>query len=87
MSEVANASGEPLTLFVIYDHPADFPGFFICRRWHCFAGEDFARAEIIPICAHAKLDVVRAYIQGVAPGVVMLSRCEGDDPAILETWL
>lgn len=84
MKEAPSDQGEPLVMFAIYDHPTDYPHAFVCRRWFCFPGEDVPRADVNPWYIGLTLDDVRMQ---VPPGLVMLSRCEGDDPKIVETWL
>lgn len=72
---------ERLVMFIVYDHPADFPNEFVCRRCYPAAGavvfdpELFARGNT--------LDKVRARIPA---GAVRLERSPEDDPVIVETW-
>ncbi len=67
-----------LTVWVVYDHPKDFPDTFVARR---FDGED-ATAELI-VCTD--LETIRQELQ--AKGLVRFARDEQDDPKILESWL
>lgn len=84
MSEVAQATREPLVMFAIYEHPTDYPNDYVVRRLFVFPGEEAARAEIQPWYIDRTLEAVRTQIP---PGMFCLGRCEGDDPKILETWL
>lgn len=67
----------PLELFVIYDHPKDFPGHFVVRRW---LGDrptgDFAIAVTIE----------RARAE-VPMGLHRVPRQSSDDAVIVETWI
>lgn len=84
MKEAPADQQEPLVMFTIYEHPADHPKAFVCRRWFCFPGEDVPRADVKPWYIDLTLEAVR---KQVPPGLVCLSRMEGDDPVIVETWL
>lgn len=67
----------PLEMFVVYDHPKDYPGHFVVRRW--FADrptEDFAIADTI--------EKVRAE---VPMGLHRMPRQEKDDAVIVEVWI
>lgn len=67
----------PLELFVIYDHPADYPGYFVVRRW--FGAK--------PTSDFAVADTIEAARAEVPAGLHCLARQPGDDPVIVETWI
>ena len=67
----------PLEMFVIYDHPKDYPGHFIVHRW--MGGkptQDFAIAD--------SLEAARAEVPA---GMYRLPHHPGEDDVIAETWL
>jgi len=66
------------SLYVIYDHPSDYPQDFVCRVWQ---GE---LAEFRPFAVARTLEEIR---QRLPPGMVCLGRYEQDDPAIREVWI
>ena len=66
-----------LVIWVIYDHPQDFPDLFVCRP---FIGE---RPLLVHLC-HKDLALLRHRLPN---GVFPLNRFADDDPAILETWI
>ena len=69
------------TLYVIYDHPKDFPDFYVLRRWHLYGGE--LLAEMLPRLGHT-LEDIREHLP---PGKVLADRrLFNTDPAILEIW-
>ena len=73
--------GAPLELFVIYDHPLDYPGHFVVRRWYgdkrgCAPTSDFAIADT--------LEAARAEVPA---GLHRIPHQSGEDPVIAETWL
>jgi hypothetical protein len=73
-------SGEPvqLTVWVIYDHPADFPGAFVARKW---VGDQPTDEMILSDnVARLRVAMQRRYLH-------CLPRHHSDDPAIVETWL
>lgn len=93
---------EPLRLFVIYDHPTDYPDHYLVRQWLV---RRFDPTESV----HLKTDIVWAggvpYLnEPVDPpytfddldsareharghGRVRLARNANDDPKILECWI
>jgi hypothetical protein len=73
------ANDEPqLAIWVVYDHPRDWPNYFVARQW---LGETATGNMIL----HTDLEQLRDMLEGL--GLVHLDRMEGDDPVILETWL
>lgn len=67
-----------LPVWVIYDHPLDYPDCFVARLW---VGE-VATGETI---ASTDIEVLRDAMERM--GLVKLLPMQGDDPVILETWL
>lgn len=71
-------SAAGLPIWVVYDHPNDFPNIYVARLWVGLrATEEF----IVSPDLEGLRDVL------IGRGLVKLDRMEGDDPAILETWL
>jgi hypothetical protein len=74
---------ELLPIWVIYDHPADFPDWFIVRRQAPRADgtiELDARAY-----GFADLENARTWL--AQQGLTRLDRFPDDDSVIVETWL
>lgn len=72
-----------LDMWVVYDHPTDFPANYIARRWYIVPNEDpIVSREIIPA---AELDDLRYVLDGM--GLSQLAHMDNDDPVIIETWL
>ena len=67
-----------LILFVVYDHPSDYPEGFLIRRWFGF------HPEKEPFATGATVEEGRAHIPA---GLYNLGREADDDPAILEVWV
>ena len=71
-----------LSIWVIYDHPSDYPDSFIARRY-------FSYYEI----QEPTMDVIVApdyeYIRNALEkyGLVKLDRHPNDDPKIMEIWI
>ena len=65
-------------LYVIYDHPRDFPNSWVCRLWY---GET---AELSPYAVAGTLEQIR---EALPAGVTNLGRYEQDDPCIHEVWI
>jgi hypothetical protein len=67
-----------LSIWVVYDHPSDFPDHYVARLWE---GETPTSVVLI----HRDLERLRERLERL--GLVHLDRMEGDDPVVLETWL
>jgi hypothetical protein len=65
-------------MWVIYDHPADYPREFVARKW---VGEE-ATPEVM--CAHS-IGALRDALR--TRGLARLDRHKTDDPVIVESWL
>ena len=67
-----------LPIWVVYDHPKDFPNNYVARLW---IGEKLTGDMMIA----PDIDMLRDELE--RRGLVKLMPQEGDDPVILETWL
>jgi hypothetical protein len=74
-----------LPLWVVYDHPSDFPDCYVARRWVVGGG------GVVPtdaVLTAPDLDQLRDSIQAHDPNAnVPLPRQVGDDPKIVEIWV
>ena len=70
-------------MWVVYDHPTDYPDKFVARRFDVDRDEPKPSASII---ITDDLDKLRDMLQ-LELGLVKLMRSERDDPKIVETWL
>lgn len=66
-------------MWVVYDHPADYPDHFVVRLWY-----GLTREEAATPCGN--LVEAREYI-ATQGGCVPFGRYDEDDPVILEFWL
>jgi hypothetical protein len=71
-----------LAIWVVYDHPPDFPTEYVARMQ--IAGKDGVKITD-QIMTSKSLDLLRSELE--ARGLTCLMRMEGDDPKIVETWL
>ena len=69
-----------LTMWVIYDHPLDFPDGFIARYWRGVTATD-------RVVTAETLNALRGKIRTLDPNLVSFKRSREDDPAIVEVWL
>jgi hypothetical protein len=67
-----------LSIWTIYDHPADYPESFVARRWE----GDQPTTDII---VAPSLSVIRCAME--RRNLHWLARHKSDDPVILESWL
>jgi len=74
-----------LTMWVIYEHPRDFPDSYVARRWSVGrkGKESFYRPEMQSIAAKKLTTLYRK----LPAGLIRLERDPHDDPVILEVWL
>lgn len=73
--------GDVLIQYVIYDHPADYPGDWVVREWRIRKG----RVTISPLPPVLAVSLEDA--RGAIPaGMVRLPPDPGDDPTIAEIW-
>lgn len=63
--------------FVIYDHPKDFPDYYVARGWL-----DEIPTNMVFIAK--TLDEIRATIP---LDMICIQRMEDDDPCIVEVWI
>lgn len=70
-----------MPMAVIYDNPKDFPGMYLCRIW-----EGAGCHPTNTTMQKSSLEEMREDIQA-AGFSIRFTRAEGDDPAILETWI
>ena len=75
---MTNIVTSQLAIWVVYDHPKDFPDYFIARRWL-----NDTPTDSLVMCSD--LDLLRGQLEEM--GLVQVQPLEGDDAVILETWL
>jgi hypothetical protein len=73
----------PLDMWVVYDHPTDFPDQYVARRWEVLRDE----MPTDDLKQHASLDGLRGLIIAETPCHYRMDRFDGDDPKIVEVWL
>lgn len=70
--------GGHLELWVIYDHPRDFPSCYVARLW-------LDEQPTVIMLVASQLDLLRRYLE--QRGKYRMPRAEQDDPSILEVWI
>lgn len=68
---------DALTFHVVYDHPRDYPGYWVVRKWTL-------DGPILPCGLFLTLEDAR---RSLPLGLFNLGRTEQDDPNIFETWI
>jgi hypothetical protein len=72
-----------LSMYVVYDHPKDYPEWFVCRRWDVVEGGSTATDDFT-----MSMDYESIKTRMEAMGLTKLYRCPTeDDPSIMEVWL
>ena len=71
-----------LSVWTIYDHPSDWPGGFVARRLE--ARTDHTVVATADAVFAPTLEAVRAKLP---QGLDCVTRCPGDDPKIVESWI
>ena len=69
------------TIWTIYDRPKDHPEGFIARRFEVGGGDTVATADTLT----GKLEDIRQALWKA--GLMKLSRQQGDEPQIVESWV
>ena len=70
-----------LTIWTIYEKPKDFPDGFIARRFEVGGGNTVPTRDTLT----GKLEDIRQALWKA--GLMKLSRKDGDEPQIVESWL
>ena len=73
---------EALSIWVIYDHPRDFPDIFVARRHIAYGPKAGPTTDAI---GSDLLDALREEME--RRGLVRMDRLPADDPVIIETWM
>lgn len=77
------AASEVLELFVVYDHPTDFPDWFVIRK------QTVLRSGVIHHDPNVQLfhTLAKARAWCEERGLTQIDRDPNDDPVIVETWI
>lgn len=71
-----------LSIWTVFDHPADYPDSFVARRFEVHSGGvTFATPEAV---FATSLEAVRAKLP---PGLYRMPRQHDDEPQIVESWI
>lgn len=73
---------DALSMWVVCDHPSDYPEGFSARLWEIRAGT-YEPTETVIGCR--ELAPLRDYFE--KRGLTPLPREPGDDPVIVESWI
>lgn len=68
-----------LEMWVVYDHPRDFPGGYIARKW--IVGE----GPTAVVMWSDRLEEVQDFLENL--GLVKIARHPSDDPVVMEQWI
>jgi hypothetical protein len=71
-----------LSVWTLFDSPADAPGRYVLRRFEAGPGEPRATAEA---WTSENIEALRAIVRGM--GLYCLGREEADEPHIVESWI
>jgi hypothetical protein len=80
LEQSASMTAEPLSIWTVYQRPADYPSKFVARRW-------LASASLVATDDVLIDDTLIALRGRLPPGLVQMPRDPSDDPSIVETWL
>jgi len=69
-------------MWTVYDHPADYPDYFVARKW--IINRNHAEPQPTDeVIVNADLNVLRGH---KPPWLYSMPRHQNDDPCIVETW-
>jgi len=72
-----------LSMWVIYDHPKDYPNVYIARQWRCDSNTIIPTENVI---MSRDLEIIR-HTMLVDMHLTCLPRQESDNSNIIETWM
>lgn len=75
--------GEALSIWTVYDHPTDFPNYFVARRFEIRSG--YGHGPTAEVIMDVDLERLRDALR--QRGLVCLARERDDDRVIVESWL
>jgi hypothetical protein len=81
-SEAGSFEAGSFTVWTIYRHPNDYPGYWVMRAHEVFLGGETRPYSFCFVAS--TLDAIRAK---VPPGTRCIGRGPEDDPAIYESWV
>lgn len=84
VAQAKAAKQDRLAMWTVYDHPSDFPRGYVARRFEIGKGLDGPQPTDDVVGA-GDLQQLRDSLRHA--GLVCLTRNEGDEPQIVETWL
>lgn len=76
---------DALSLWTVYDHPRDFPDFWVARRWEARATGAAPTQDVL--LARSIFELREQLILLPGPGLTPVARSPEDDPTVVETWL
>ena len=71
-----------LSMFVVYERPADYPQSFVVRRYEISPGHSGSTSDVRVV---ASLEEARRPLAEMR--LTNIGRYPGDDPVIVEVWL
>jgi hypothetical protein len=74
---------DTMSIWTVYDNPADYPGKYVARRFDIDAGGPKPSSSII---IAQSLEMLRDILQ-FEMHLTCLARSPEDDPKIVESWL
>jgi hypothetical protein len=78
-------SSEPLLMWTVYDHPADYPDGYIARLFTVTEAGPVPTGHTMQGKGDFGLHLIRRFME--RQGFACLHRNEEDPPQIMETWL
>lgn len=80
------ANTECMSMWVIYEHPRDYPNDYIAREWYIEAGKKPEPSPVTFFKAPER-EVVERFVQAVCPDAIGLLPNTDDDPCIIGIWM
>jgi hypothetical protein len=74
----------PIQIYVIYDHPKDYPDHYVVRRWYVMRDDNSLYAEISPTAVCTTRKEARLAIPA---GCYPVDAPAEYDPVIIERWM
>lgn len=84
MSDSKQTVDRTLSMWVVYEHPKDFPNQFVARRHLIDQGKSIPTTDVF---LSEDIYELRTRLRTEYPGLVCLARNPKDDLVIVETWI
>ena len=78
---------EQITIWTIYDHPADYPHHFVVRSWRVAEADGCSCVVVLVPGVGYIANTLDEAREKIPPGLSNVERMADDDGVVVESWL